>query len=189
MDYKNIENLVTEAKLGNKKAKEILAKEFTPFILNLSERTYIYSYEFSDIQNECYKALFKCIQTYSPERHRFVAYATNGIKNSINLLIRNSVRRASGDGPSAFILDDKYENILCSDLLEIDEILFKEAYKTKLEASLKKLKPKELELIIYVYFKEYPLKKYARLKGINYSTAFSRKEAALDKLGAMLKGF
>ena len=111
MDYEYMESLVKEAKLHNKKAKEMLAQEFTPFILNLSKKSFIHSYEFADIQNECYKTLFKCIQVYNLERHRFAAYATRAIKNQINLLIRNSIRRSRGDGPSAFILDDSFEKI------------------------------------------------------------------------------
>ena len=189
MDYEDIENLVKEAKLHNKKAKEMLAQEFTPFILNLSKKSFINSYELADIQNECYKTLFKCIEVYNLEKHRFAAYATIAIKNQINVLIRNSIKRASGDGPNAFILDDKYENILFSDLGEIDEMLFEEAYKEKLKEALKALDTSELELITYVYYKKYSLKKYAEVKGVKYAVAYTKKKKVLEKLGASLLGF
>lgn len=55
MDYNIIENLVLAAKQGNSKAKEALAVEFTPLILSLSRKSYVYSYDFEDIKNETYK--------------------------------------------------------------------------------------------------------------------------------------
>jgi len=189
MDYDYMENLAKEAKLHNKKAKEMLAQEFTPFILNLSKKSFINSYELADIQNECYKTLFKCIEVYNLEKHRFAAYATIAIKNQINVLIRNSIKRASGDGPNAFILDDKYENILFSDPGEIDEMLLEEAYKEKLKEALKALDISELELITYVYYKKYSLKKYAEVKGVKYSAAYTKKKKVLDKLGTSLLSF
>lgn len=59
MDYNIIENLAIAAKQGNTKAKEALAAEFTPLILSLSRKSYINSYDFEDIKNECFKTLFK----------------------------------------------------------------------------------------------------------------------------------
>ena len=186
MDFKRIENLVTEAKLGDRKAKENLAEEFTPFILNLSKKAFIASYEFADVQNECYKTLFKCVSLYNHEKHRFVAYATSGIKNSVRLLIRASVRRSGAEDPSSLILDDKLDYTLCSDLEHMDDILLDADCKAKLKAAIKELDSSEQELITYVYFKKCPLKKYAALKGINYSAAFTKKNRILNKLGSSL---
>ncbi|SUY46965.1 RNA polymerase sigma factor, sigma-70 family [Clostridium putrefaciens] len=80
MYYVKFENLVKLAKNGYLSAKEELSAEFTPFILNLSKKSFINSYEFEDIKNECYGTLFKCIKVYDCDKHRFVAYATNAIK-------------------------------------------------------------------------------------------------------------
>jgi len=188
MDYENIEKLVKDARLGNKKAKEKLAEEFTPFILKLSKKTFINSYEFADIQNECYKTLFKCVNVYNPEKHRFVAYAIKAIRNSVNLLIRTSITRSGAEGSVAFILDGKLENTLYFSLEDVDDAILREEQETKLKVALKKLDYSELELITYLYFKEYPLKKYAELKGINYSAAFRKKVSALDKLRRLVPG-
>lgn len=92
MNYNHIENLVRLSKAGDKYSKEELVKEFKPFIINISKKTFINGYEFEDIMNECYKSLFQCISLYRTENHRFVAYATNGIKNNINDLIRKHIK-------------------------------------------------------------------------------------------------
>ena len=114
MDYNDIENLVNLAKANDRNAKEELMVKFTPLILNLSKRSFVNSYEFADIKNECYHTLFKCVSLYNLDKHRFVAYATNAIKNSVNFLIRVSIRRNESDGPTAFILDGKLENTIYS---------------------------------------------------------------------------
>jgi RNA polymerase sigma factor (sigma-70 family) len=182
MDYNHIENLVLLCKSGDAKAKEALALEFRPLILNLSKKSFINSYEFSDIANECYHTLFKCVNLYNPHRHRFVAYAANAMKNSVNNLIRISVRRNGAEGPSALILDGKLENMLYLDLGHIDDIIVNQANKVKLNNALKNLEYSDRELISYVYFKGFSLKKYSELKGITYSTAVRKKAAVLNKL-------
>ncbi|NFH80184.1 hypothetical protein FDA09_00635 [Clostridium botulinum] len=90
MDYNYIENLVRKSKNGDKLSKEKLIEEFRPFILNLSKRTFVDGYDLYDIQHECYKNFFKCLKSYKLKKHRFVVYATNGIKNNINNLIKRS---------------------------------------------------------------------------------------------------
>lgn len=92
MDYNYIENLVRLSKAGDEYSKEELVKEFKPFIINISKKTFTNGYEFEDIMNECYKILFKCISLYRTETHRFVDYATNGINNNINDLIRKNIK-------------------------------------------------------------------------------------------------
>ena len=54
MNYAYVENLVTAAKAGDLKAKEMLIDEFTPFIHSLSRRVFIQGYERCDIKNECF---------------------------------------------------------------------------------------------------------------------------------------
>jgi RNA polymerase sigma factor (sigma-70 family) len=181
MDYDKIENLVYLAKTGDTKAKETLTEEFTPLILKLSKNSFINSYESADIKNECFKTLFKCVCLYNSDKHRFVAYATNAIKNSINYLIRVSVRRSKTEGRDAFILDGKMENILYYDD-EADTLILSELYGSKLKAALESLELQERDLLTFVYFKKYSLKRYSELKGIPYSTLLSRKNRILRKL-------
>ena len=182
MNYDTIENLVTQAKLGDEKAKESLVKEFTPFIINLSKKSFISSYEPADVKNECYKTLFKCVSLYNPDKHRFVAYATNAIKNSVNHLIRVSVRRSGSEGPGAFNLNGKLGNTLFTQIDDLDDLLFTGINKAKLHSLVGNLTLLERELINYIYFKGCSLKKYSELKGIPYTTAVSRKTSILKKL-------
>jgi RNA polymerase sigma factor (sigma-70 family) len=182
MDYNLVENLALQAKDGDIKAKELLAQQFTPFILNISKRSFINSYEFSDIKNECYRILFKCVSMYNPDNHRFVAYASNGIKNSVNHLIRRSIKRSGSEGSEAYIFESSLENILYSDIEHIEDFILAEEYRSKLSFAMKSLEAHEQDLIAYVYFQGHSLKKYSELKGIPYHTAFNRKNRILKKL-------
>jgi RNA polymerase sigma factor (sigma-70 family) len=181
MDYDEIENLVHLAKTGDIKSKETLTEEFTPLIFKLSRKSFINSYESSDIRNECFKTLFKCVGLYNSDKHRFVAYATNAIKNSINHLIRVSVRRNKTEGLDAFILDGKMENILYYED-EADTLILSELYGSKLKAALESLELQERDLVTCIYFKKYSLKRYSELNGIPYSTLVNRKSRILKKL-------
>jgi RNA polymerase sigma factor (sigma-70 family) len=182
MDYSHIENLVLKARCGDEAAKESLSLEFTPLIQNLSRKSFINSYENSDIKNECYRTLFKCVKLYNPESHRFVAYATNAIKNSVNYLIRVSVRRGSAEGPGALVLDDGLIHTLRENAESLEELVIKQVSKAKLKAAMKCLSLEEQELITYVYFEGTSLKGYSESKGIAYSSAASKKTGILKKL-------
>ena len=147
MDFNEIESLVELAKANDKNAKEELMVKFTPLILNLSKKCFVNSYEFSDIKNECYHTLFKCVSLYNLEKHRFVAYATKAIKNSVNLLIRVSIRRSQSDGPESFIIDGKLEHTLSSDLVEPGSFLLYKLHRTNLKLALETLNLDEKELV------------------------------------------
>ena len=73
MDYKYIESLLLSAKNGDIFSVEKLTEEFTPLIKSLYNKTYLTNYTKEDLQEECYLTLLKCIKTYKPESHRFVA--------------------------------------------------------------------------------------------------------------------
>jgi len=104
MDFDYIEDLVTKCKNNDVAAKEKLAAKFRPLIYNISKRTFIDGYDIRDIQNEAYKSLFKCVSTYNLEKHRFVAYATNAIKNNMGDLIKRIKTRRSTEGYKFCIL-------------------------------------------------------------------------------------
>jgi RNA polymerase sigma factor (sigma-70 family) len=182
MDFEIIEKLVVSAKTENKLAKELLVEEFKPFILNLSNKTFINGYDKHDIQNECYKSLFKCVSLYNPEKHRFVAYATNGIKNNISDLIKKSKNRSSSEGAEALTLSDNLEHTIQSDAASLEDMLCIKAEYKALKYALEDLNEDEKELIIFVFFKNNPLKNYAYWKNMCYSTATQKKRKILKKL-------
>lgn len=181
MNYDYIESLVIKSKDGDEESKEKLVNEFKPFIINLSKRTFIHGYEFQDIMNECYRILFKCVSYYKPATHRFVAYAINGIKNSINDLIEKNLSRSHLEGSSTLVLEN-VQNTIESNNLPVDYNLLKELDLTLLRNALNKLTEEELELINYVFLQGNTVKKYATLKGIPYSTVINQKDFILDKI-------
>ena len=182
MDFKEIEALVCEAKNQNQSAKELLAQKFTPFIINMSNKTFINGYDKQDIQNECYRILFKCVSAYDLNRHRFVAYATNGITKSLNDLIKKSKNRSSSEGLESLILSDNLEHTLPSESSTLDEVICNKEDFQSLQKVFNNLTPDEKELITFVFIKNNTLKNYAYWKDMRYSTANRKKKLLLQKM-------
>ena len=176
------EKLAVLAKSGDEKAKEELANTFKPFIINLCKKTFLNGYEFEDIQNECYKSLFKALNKYNPEKQRFVAYAAISIKNSIANLIRTSNRRDKTDSKSILTLSDSLENTLAYDLEFVEDMLFKEVMSLKVREVIERLATEEKELIKYVYLKNRTLKEYSKQAEISYSKAVRVRNRTFEKL-------
>lgn len=182
MDFDKIENLVLLSKQDNSKAKEELCAQFAPLIIKLSMKTYINGFDFEDLKSECYKTLFKCVLLYDPSKHRFVAYATNAIKNSINNLIRTSLRKSLGEGCKALNLDANLEYVLSYDMFSVEDRLFKNVFHKELKNEIAKLSFDEQLLIEFLYYKKTSLKAFAAYRAIPYGKAFNIKSNMLKKL-------
>lgn len=184
MNYEKLETLVIKAKNGDKKSKEEIINEFKPFILKFSSKFFIDSYDIYDIQSECYTILLEAINMYKPEKHRFVAYATNAIKNTIFLLVRRSKRHDKTDGLSALTFDGELSHIV--DENDDYQQILKKLDSEQLANALKSLNKKEFELIDFVIFKKQSLRSYSIIKKINYSTVVWDKNLILKKLKGYL---
>ncbi|MFW2487413.1 sigma-70 family RNA polymerase sigma factor [Clostridium chromiireducens] len=182
MDYKYIESLVLRSKNGDSISKEELAKEFRPLILNIVKRTFLHGYDNGDIQNECYRTLFKCLSMYDLERHRFVAYASNAIKNNINDLIKRVKNRSLIEGSESLTLSDNLEHNLPSEDDRFEEVLCSKSDYKLLKIAIDSLNKEEKELIIFIFFKNNTVSAYAALKNMPYSTANRKKAVTLMKL-------
>jgi len=182
MNYEYIENLVLKAKNGDTLSKEKLAQEFRPLIINISKKTFLHGYDNHDIQNECYRTLFRCVFLYNVQNHRFVAYATNGIKNNINDLIKRVKTRSSAEGHEALCLSDNLEHSLPSTEDSLEDTLCAKCDYDELRFAINNLNEEEKELIKFVFFKNNTVKTYANKKNMCYSTASQRKKVALTKL-------
>ncbi len=182
MNYTQIESLVQSSKQGNTTSKELLVEAFKPFILNISKRTFINGYNFYDVQSECYKILFNCVSLYKPETNKFVAYATSGIKKSLNDLIKKSKNRSHAEGHEALILCGYLEHLLPSEIPTTEEVLCEKADYEIVISALSKLPSKEKDLITYVFLENNTVRAYAALYNINYSTAIFIKNNALKIL-------
>ncbi|MBN1056114.1 MULTISPECIES: sigma-70 family RNA polymerase sigma factor [unclassified Clostridium] len=186
MDLKYVEMLAKKSKDGDNLSKEKLIQEFKPFIKNLSRKTFIHGYDKDDIENECYKNLFKCLNSYNLEKHRFVAYATNGIKNNLNDLIKRSKNRDNSEGSSALTLTDNLEHTLPSNYENLEEVLCNQYDLKILKTAIQNLTEEEQELVDFIFFKNNTIKLYSDLKDMCYSTAVNRKTLALRKIGRII---
>lgn len=191
MDYKYIETLVKQSKEGNEISKENLAKEFTPYIKNLCSKTFIHGYDFYYLQNECFQSLFKCVSSYNLENHRFVAYATNGIKNNLYDLIRKNQNRKIFDGNDCLIITDEFQRSLISNEINAEDLICRKCDYTEIRNALNKLTHTEHEIITFLFFPQtsskHTLKEFSVLKNISYSAAIKRKNTALRKLYELLQ--
>ena len=152
MNYTYIESLILKCKSNDEFSKELLAEQFRPFIINISGKTFIHGYDRNDIINECYKYLFHCIKLYNPEKHRFVAYATNGIKNNLKDLISKHKRRSSAEGSEALTFTNNLELYLQSEEGHIDENLYINADHNLVRIAINELEPLEKELIYTINY-------------------------------------
>lgn len=148
MDFDYIESLVYKCKNGDRISKEELANEFRPLIINISKRTFIDGYDINDIRNECYRSLFKCVSLYNLERHKFVAYATNAIKNNINDLIKHIKTRSSTNGNDALSLHGDIEKDLPSQDTNLEDFLCEECDSEDLKLALNNLSKEEKEKLL-----------------------------------------
>lgn len=182
MDYNYIENLVIEAKDGKEAAKEELFKEFKPMILNLSKRTFIDGYDFFDIKHECYTTLFKCVQMYNPNKHRFVAYASRGITNNIHHLIRKSCTREINEANGTLTLNNDLQYVITDPSPDVDECVCNQILAKTLKSYINKLPHNYRDILHHTLINDGTIKTYADKNNLNYSTSIGMKNRALNQL-------
>ncbi|AVK49464.1 RNA polymerase subunit sigma-70 [Clostridium sp. MF28] len=182
MDFNYIEALVTRCKNNDEAAKEKLSEEFRPLIYNISKRTFIDGFNSHDIIQECYQSLFKSVSMYNLEKHRFVAYATNAIKNNMSYLIKRIKTRRSTEGNDALSLHDNVENNFPDFEISTETSLCEMCDYEDLKLALKNLTEEEKELIDFVFYRNYTIKEYAYIKNMCYSTAILKKKTILIKI-------
>lgn len=182
MDFDYIENLVYKCKNGDMVSKEKLADEFRPLIINISKRTFIDGYDINDLRNECYKSLFKCVSLYNLEKHKFVAYATNAIKNNMNDLIKHIKTRSITNGTAALSFHDDIEKNLPSHDISLDDLFCDQCDYEDLKLAISNLNRDEKELINFIFFKNKTIRDYAYFKNMCYSTACLKKKLILKKI-------
>lgn len=182
MDYKHIESLLLSAKNEDISSIEKLTEEFTPLIKSLCNKTYLTNYTKEDLQEECYLTLLKCIKTYNPESHRFVAYATNAIKNNLNYLIRKNLIHKEITSQDCLTSTGSLEHLNLSSRDKIDEELLHSHTKKSILEAIETLTNEEKELFIYVLLKKNTLKSYSELKNISYSKTSKIKSKVLKTI-------
>ena len=184
MDYNEIESLVLKAKNNNEIAKEDIIEEFKPFIYNFCKRIHIPGYDKEDLHNECFQVLMKAIKMYEPKQHRFVAYGTNAIKNSIYSILRCRLNKEGNRNNEIFSfttdLEEYYkDNNYIDPITNID-------MKLQIEKAMNTLNANDRKLIEHLYFLDMPLRQYCKKYNLNYSASLKRKKEILSKLSYIL---
>lgn len=136
-----------------------------------------------------FTTLFYCLNKYRSEAHRFIAYATNAIKNNINDLIKKTVKQ---NGLNKFItlsLYDEALDFLSSNENNLDENLcLLNDYDELSFVINNKLNTEEKQLILFLFFNGNTLTNYANYKNISYVAASKRKKKVLNKLKINIDG-
>ncbi len=187
MDYKYIESLLLSAKNGDIFSTEKLTEEFTPLIKSLCSKTHLSNHTKEDLENECYLSLITAIKKYNPESHRFVAYATNAIKNNLNYLIRKNLIHREITSQDSLTSTGSLEDLNLTTDEKIDEALISSHIKKTILKAVTTLNDDQKELFIYVQLRKNSLKSYAALKNISCSTASKRKVQIMKFLSDYLK--
>lgn len=176
MDYKYIEGLVIKCKNNNKEAFIKLIEEFKPVIYGYVKRFYIHGYDNEDLISESFKILLHAINKYDINKHRFVAYGINAIKNNLLYLHRQASYKHTKEGT---YFDDENELNLIPDNTDYNEVILNNVLFDSLR---KELTPTEMEVVDLLILKDMKIKEYASIKSLKYSTAAKRKTTVYNKL-------
>ena len=173
IDFIEIEKIAALAKSGNEEAKEELIRAFKPFIYRVSGNVEIKGYGLEDKVKEGINVLLQCLEVYKPEKCRFVAYATVGIKSFMKYLEKNQ----DGITASADMIDETIEGTSYF----VDK-LSDGSFIIKMKNAAKNLTEEERESVEYIYIEGKSTGDYADYKGIPYDEAVKLRNSALKKL-------
>ena len=146
------------------------------------QKTFIYGYDFSDLQNECYRSLLICVFLYNTENHRFVAYAINGIRNNLYDLIRKSQKRKILDGNETLIMTERFQENIISDSDNTENLICMKSAHDEITNAISNLSKNDQEMINFLFFTpdahKRTIKEYSDFKNISYSCAVKRRRTA-----------
>ncbi|WP_252238938.1 sigma-70 family RNA polymerase sigma factor [Clostridium sp. VAP51] len=180
MEYKDIENLVMEAKNGDDESLLKLMVQFKPFIFKTAHSFNIKDYDTYDLVQIGYIALINAVDKYKNGSNSFSSYVYTAIKNCMRCTARNNKKHKNILSINAPIgecesLNDFTEFFESNVDLELDFIKKEKAL--KVQSIISKLDPKDLEMIFLVYYAGFSFKEYALKKGLNYFQVIRRKNA------------
>lgn len=164
----------------NCEARLMLLKSFEPLIKKCF-KSYVQDYNFfEDVMQEGYITILRCIYLYDLNSNsEFPAYVKTAVINNI----RHFSRKVKSD----LSLDEVNDNgcalkdLLKSDI-NIEEYEIQEGEITALHSALKKLTPKQLEIIDAYYFKDLSLQSICLNRRCHYMTIARLKERAIKAL-------
>lgn len=191
MDFDKVNNLAEMAKTGDEMAVYQLTEEFKCFILARISRISIAGYHKTDLIQECNMAILKSLKYYNPDMKRFAKYGMNAVSNCIINLIRYNANHTAPDGKDPAVIDELIEETSADPKGSTEEITELNLLKKHLINAVKELPELDRKIIIHVYIKELPLKKFTVPDGtkMSYGVLRRRKEKALKQLKQALEPY
>ncbi|WPC42772.1 sigma-70 family RNA polymerase sigma factor [Clostridium sp. JS66] len=170
-----IEELVKEAKSGDRAAVDEIIGKFKYFVIKQASKYSIPSYDFEDLVQHGYLSIIKSVHLYNTGRGSFTTYCTNAVINNFKALLKGQIKHYRE------IQDENAINLEAYDFTLEDEVIAYEE-SAKLKEALYKLQGTEKSIIESVYIKGTTLRKAAADCGINYRRAIKLRREALRKL-------
>ncbi|AOR25020.1 sigma-70 family RNA polymerase sigma factor [Clostridium taeniosporum] len=180
MNFKEIENLVIEAKKGDDEALLKLMIQFKPFIFKTAKSFNIKNYDTFDLVQIGYIALINAVDKYKNGSNSFCSYVYASIKNCMRCTARNNKKHKNTLSINAPIKECNSMNDfteLFESNINLEDDFIKKEKALEVQSIISKLDPKDLELIFLVYYNGFSFKEYALKKGLNYFQVIKRKNA------------
>jgi RNA polymerase sporulation-specific sigma factor len=94
MINKDIEDLVLQAKLGNKQALQEVIERFRPFVIKTAMGIFISGMEMEDLIQEGYISIIRVIDKFDIGKNScFTAYVKSAVINNYNYAIISKLRK------------------------------------------------------------------------------------------------
>lgn len=185
MDINLLESLVKKAKTGDKQSVEVIFKEFTPLIINLSKKVHIPGFDYYDINNECYLSLLKAIKRYELKNSKdakFVIYATLAIKKNLYYLIEKNIKTSKPSGEDYLEFNEKIDLNLNFSTNNIEDYIKELNNKDFIKKIVSSLNDEEKNLFSFLFIENKSISDYAYLNNISYIYGYKKKNNLVKKI-------
>lgn len=173
-------DLLKKAKLGDKKAKELIIMACKPLIIKTYRSVELIDYDKEDIEQICVMVILNVIEKIDINRgDKLLGYIKKSIQNQmIDLKRRRNVK-------------EKYEKVVMVEVAENrasieEEILEKDLIKILIKI-VKNLSYEEKLLFKIVFLNEKPLTRYADIRKMSYIDAYKLKQRVTRVLRENIK--
>lgn len=175
------QELVRQAKSGDKAAKEEIIKRLQPLLVSSIKRYYFNKNELEDLMQEGNLKILEAINSYDQERG---VYFLGYIKTQLKYMYldkhkqrrHTSLNEKAGNGK-----DEIVDLLIDEDQAALDAMVSEEAI-GEMRQALKKLTKRQREISILFYIEKLSMADIADKLGVSYRTVVNTKKTALDKL-------
>ncbi|NLK96295.1 MAG: hypothetical protein GX275_14090 [Clostridiales bacterium] len=188
MNINLLESLVKKAKNGDKQSKEVILKEFTPLIVNLSKNIHIPGFDYYDINNECYLSLLKAISCYEFKKSndsKFVFYATSTIKKNLYYLIEKNIKISRPNGEDYLEFNEEIDINQKFSTNNIEDYLKEINNKDFINEIVSSLNDEEKNLFSFLFLENKSISDYAYSNNISYNYGYKKKNKLINKIKNM----